>query len=64
MDELSLAIAEACSWLRSLNRDRAGEDVAARLEAAAPQVKSELAKQHPGYAETWAEPATPAELLE
>lgn len=57
MDELTLAIAEACSWLRSLNRDRAGEDVAARLEAAHPAVKAELANAHPGYAATWVEPA-------
>ena len=57
MAEIDDAVAEASAWLRSLNRNRQGEDVAARLEAAvlpvAPGALDALEAQFPAYAETW-----------
>jgi hypothetical protein len=57
MAELDDAVAEACAWLRSLNRNRTGEDVAARLEKAsepvAPEAAAILMRENPGYADTW-----------
>lgn len=53
MDELTLAIAEACAWLRSIQRNRTGEDVAARLEAANPPALEALRAAYPGHAYHW-----------
>jgi hypothetical protein len=43
------ALAEACAWLRSLDRTRNGEDIAADLEKAFPAAATKLATAHPGY---------------
>lgn len=53
-------LAEACAWLRAIQRDDTGEAVADRLEAAFPEVKDELRGIYPGMADAvWPQPAQP-----
>lgn len=50
MDENQLKLMrEACAWLRSINRDRQGETIAAELEAAFPEVEDAMAEAHPQF---------------